>query len=70
MPWRWVGIRLLLRWKGPVTKRDDRPFTIGTHHFDRRKCDYCGRYIGINVRAQHMRAKHYEKPEPPVKSPV
>lgn len=45
-----------------MSKRDDRPFTQGEHRFDRRRCDYCGRWIGINVRAQHMRAKHYSFP--------
>ena len=43
-------------------KVDDRPFVLGVHRFDRRRCDYCGRWIGINVRAQHYRAKHYHKP--------
>lgn len=43
-------------------KRDDRPFTRGVHRYDRRECDYCGRMIGIHVRAQHMRAKHYRRP--------
>lgn len=42
-------------------RRDDRHFTRGVHRYDRRRCDYCDRMIGINVRAQHYRAKHYPK---------
>ena len=29
---------------------------------DRRQCVYCGEWFGINVIAQHERAKHRRKP--------
>lgn len=54
-----------------ASRQDARPFTRGVHRYDRRRCDYCGRMIGINVRAQHYRAKHYPKPvtDPEIDAP-
>jgi hypothetical protein len=42
--------------EGPAdTHPRDPRYPMGSR-YDRRRCDYCLRWIGVNVRAQHMRA--------------
>lgn len=51
--------------RGPThmsnAEKPQAPTNPAKYRYLRKRCDWCGKWIAINVRAQHMRAKHYPR---------